>query len=149
MKQIASSHNNVWHAVADANKLWYRLAERNLSLLGISLSEFRVLSLLSEQGTCPMVKLAHDQSMTKSGMTGLIDHLEDQGFIKRIRSKNDRRIINIEITTEGRKLIKKCTILYQQFVEKSLEDLSEEEIETLLRIVKKMTLSVRKNEVKK
>lgn len=92
-----------------------------------------------------MVELARDQLMSKGGMTGLADHLEEQGYITRVRSKSDRRVINIEITKEGRKLLEKGTAVYQQFVEESLEDLSEEEINSLLRIVNKMISSVQKH----
>jgi MarR family 2-MHQ and catechol resistance regulon transcriptional repressor len=145
LKQILKSHSNVWHTVADANKLWYRLAEKELSLLGITLSEYRVLRLISEEGACPMVKLARDQMMTKGGVTGLIDHLEKQGFLERIRSESDRRVINIEITKEGRKLVERGTALYQKFLEKSLENLTEEEIKTFLRILNKMISSVQKH----
>ena len=151
MKQASSSpleksHNTVWHAVADANKLWYSLAEKQLSPLGITPSEFRVLRLLSELGPCAMVKLARDQLMTPGGMTGLIDHLEDLGFIQRSRSKKDRRIINIEITKKGSGIVEKGKETYRRFLEKSLEELSEEEIDSFLRVLNKMISSVQKHE---
>lgn len=92
-----------------------------------------------------MAELARDQLMTKGGITGVADHLEEQGYITRVRSKSDRRVINIEITKDGRKLLKKGTALYQQFVEESLEDLSEEEIKSLLRILNKMISSVQED----
>ncbi|MDG6907665.1 MAG: MarR family transcriptional regulator [Nitrososphaerota archaeon] len=143
---LEKSHNTVWQAVADANKLWYRLAEKQLSTLEITPSEFRVLRLLSERGTCPMVKLARDQLMTPGGMTGLIDHLEDLGLIQRIRSRDDRRIINIEITKKGGSIVEKGKETYRRFLEKSLKDLSEQEIDSFLRILNKMISSVQKHE---
>lgn len=147
-QSLYKSHNNVWHTVADAHKLWYRLAEKQLSSTGMIPSELRVLRLLSEQGSCPMVELARNQIMTKGGMTGLVDHLEKQGFIVRIRSKTDRRIINIEITKKGTKLVKKASDIYQEFVEESLHDLSEDEIDSLLKILNKMISSVQKKDTK-
>src|SRR5579875_2093720 len=150
MKQASTSleksHNTVWQAVSDANKLWYRLAERQLSTLGITPSEFRVLRLLSKCGTCPMDKLARDQLMTPGGMTGLIDHLEGIGLIQRIKSKKDRRIINIQITKKGSSVVDKGNETYRRFLEKSLEDLSEEEIYSFLRVLNKMISSVQKHE---
>ena len=31
---LENSHSNIWHVVVDASKLWYRLDEKQLSLLG-------------------------------------------------------------------------------------------------------------------
>lgn len=147
MKQaLKNSHNDIWRSVADVSKLWYRLAEKQLSLIGITLSELRALRFLSEHGSCSMVTLARDQLMTPGGMTGLVDHLEGQNLIRRIRSDSDRRIINIEITKEGERVINRAVSVYQQFMEKSLENLDEEEIQTFLRIVKKMIVSGQRRE---
>ena len=93
-----------------------------------------------------MVRLAKDQLMTAGGMTGLIDHLEDQGFIERVRSEDDRRVINIEITNKGLRIVEKGIKIYQKFLEQALKDLSTEEIEEFLRVMNKMISSVRKSQ---
>jgi DNA-binding MarR family transcriptional regulator len=89
-----------------------------------------------------MISLARDQLMTKGAMTGLADQLEEKGLVVRVRSKSDRRVINIEITKEGRRMVEKGLALYQRFVQKSLRDLSEEELASFLRILSKMLSSV-------
>lgn len=148
MRQAAkNSQSNVWQSVFQATKLWYKLNEKQFSSIGLTLSEVRVLRSLSLNGASSMVTLAKDQQMTPGGMTGLVDHLEEEGLIQRDRSESDRRIINIEITKEGRKVVSRATSIFERFMEKSLESLTEEEIETFLRIMNKMISSTQDKEV--
>ena len=93
-----------------------------------------------------MAEIAKGQFMTKGGLTGLIDELEGRGLVRRSRSKQDRRVINIEITNPGLRLLQEGELQYRRFVRKSLEDLSQEEIESLLKILNKMISSVQVEE---
>jgi len=40
--------------------------------------------------------------VTGANITCVMDNLEKEGFIKRIHSKEDRRVINAELTVNGR-----------------------------------------------
>ena len=75
MRQTAISKIDVGRALSDGFGRWNKLAESNLSEVGLSLSEFRVLRVLFETGARPMVTLAVEQGMTAPGMTMVVDKL--------------------------------------------------------------------------
>lgn len=43
-------------------------------------------------------------------MTRMIDRLEAKGFIRRVRSAEDRRAVNLELTAEGKAVFPKLRV---------------------------------------
>jgi len=78
------------------------LTEENLTF-----PQYYALSLLSKKGFWKMSDLKKDLLITGAGATGIADHLVKKGLAKRSRSNEDRRIVNIEITDKGTKIIDK------------------------------------------
>jgi len=55
------------------------------------------------QGTATTVaELARECQLDTGAMTRLLDRLEAKGLCRRVRSLEDRRVVNIELTDEGR-----------------------------------------------
>jgi DNA-binding MarR family transcriptional regulator len=66
-----------------------------------------ILFLLMEKGPMLMNDLSRELYIENSTVTGLVDRLEERGFVSRLPVSNDRRKWNISITQEGIKEIKK------------------------------------------
>jgi DNA-binding MarR family transcriptional regulator len=49
-----------------------------------------------------VAELARECQLDTGAMTRLLDRLEAKGLCKRVRSVSDRRVVNIELTDEGR-----------------------------------------------
>ena len=49
-----------------------------------------------------VAELARDCQLDTGAMTRLLDRLEAKGLCRRVRSQSDRRVVNIELTDEGR-----------------------------------------------
>ncbi|MGA2666416.1 MAG: MarR family transcriptional regulator, partial [Nitrososphaerales archaeon] len=116
-----------------------RLWDQNLHAAGLSLTELRVLKLLSGSGPSPMARIAADLSMTPASMTGLVDRLEEEGFVTRERSSRDRRVVSVAITEEGSERFQRGRVLHRRLVEKTLRALTEEEAEELVRSLSKLS----------
>lgn len=59
--------------------------------------------LMLHMGRASMVaELARECQLDAGGMTRLLDRLESKGLVRRVRSCADRRVVNIELTDEGR-----------------------------------------------
>ena len=82
------------------NSLFMRLAERN-TIGDLTYSQFAVLEALYHLG--PMTQGEVSQKVLKSGsnMTTVIDNLERDGFVRRERDTNDRRVIHVHLTEAG------------------------------------------------
>jgi DNA-binding MarR family transcriptional regulator len=73
-------------------------AEHDLSLIQV-----RLLGILRDREPS-MLELARHLELEKSSLSGLADRAEKRGLIERIPSKDDRRVSNIRVTAQGRKL---------------------------------------------
>jgi DNA-binding MarR family transcriptional regulator len=132
MRQTAISKLDLGRALSDSFRRWSKLAETNLSEVGLSLAEFRVLRVLSETGPRLMVTLAMEQGMSAPGMTMVVDKLEHAGLVRRVRSDADRRAINVAITGKGGEKIKRATRLHDRFVERAIDGISNQEIDSFV-----------------
>ena len=132
MRQTVVSKFDVGRALSDGFRKWNKLAESNLSEIGLSLAEFRVLRVLFETGPRLMVTLAMEQGMTAPGMTMVVDKLEDAGLVRRVRSDADRRAINVAITGKGGEKLKRAMKLHDRFVERAIGGMSNQEIDSFI-----------------
>ena len=132
MRQTIVSKFDVGRSLSDGFRRWNKLAESNLSEIGLSLAEFRVLRVLFETGPRLMVTLAMEQGMTAPGMTMVVDKLEEAGLVRRVRSDADRRAINVAITGKGGEKLKRATKLHDRFVERAINGMSNQEIESFI-----------------
>lgn len=62
-------------------------------------------------------ELAEVGLISSGGLTQRIDRLEQSGLVRRVRNPDDRRVVHIELTTEGRSLID--TVLQRHFAEQN------------------------------
>ena len=64
-------------------------------------------------------------------------------LVRRVRSEQDRRVVMIRLTPQGRALAKSVPIEPMQAFRRALETLSQSEQKTLLRILSKLETQVR------
>jgi MarR family transcriptional regulator, organic hydroperoxide resistance regulator len=72
---------------------------------GISMAQLHILYTLQRSGEMPMSRLAEVLHVSLSNATGLIDRIEERGFIERTRVPEDRRIVLIQVTDAGRRML--------------------------------------------
>ncbi|GAB3422870.1 MarR family transcriptional regulator [Flindersiella endophytica] len=85
--------------VATQNGLLKEIEER----CGLLPAHFDVVLRLlrSPEGALPMRRLAHEAALTSGGFTKVADRMEDIGLIRRVPSELDRRVTNIQLTSQG------------------------------------------------
>jgi DNA-binding MarR family transcriptional regulator len=68
--------------------------------------QIHVLANLGVAGQAmPMHELAHQIGASSPTMTGIIDRLERQGFVRRERDEGDRRLVLISLSDVGREVV--------------------------------------------
>jgi DNA-binding MarR family transcriptional regulator len=75
--------------------------------------------------------LAERMLLRHHSVVGLIDRLEEKGFVRRCRDDKDRRRVEILLTDQGEETIEKLTAFHQQ----ELNELAPELIELLQQVV--------------
>jgi DNA-binding MarR family transcriptional regulator len=98
-------------ALAAAHRSLSAVIDRELrAACGLSLAEADVLATLTRgaDGRQRMVDIAGQMSVSKSGVTQIIDRLAAAGLAARESSATDRRLVYAAITTAGRDLLDKA-----------------------------------------
>jgi DNA-binding MarR family transcriptional regulator len=80
-------------------------SSERLVRLGISMAQLHILYTLQRNGEMPMSRLADVLNVSVSNATGLIDRIEERGFVERTRVPEDRRIVMIRVTDAGRRML--------------------------------------------
>jgi DNA-binding MarR family transcriptional regulator len=115
-------------------------AEANLARYGLAEGRATILSLLLEHQPTPLShsQLAELSGVTKGNITGLVDGLEEKGFVRREDSGEDRRVTPIALTPAGRRVIEK--VLPDRFSRLAglMVELSASERKTLVALLTKV-----------
>lgn len=73
----------------------------------LKLNEIKVLKYLNDNPDVKMSDLSKYMMITKSAISQMISRLENLGYVERVNSKTDRKIVNIFLTKKGKKTYKK------------------------------------------
>lgn len=99
------------------------VGSERLVRLGVSMSQLHVMHMLEGHGELPMSRLAEMLDVSLSAATGLVDRVEERGFVERIRVPSDRRIVLVRITPAGRQMIDDVEVLRAEIIERVLDRL--------------------------
>jgi DNA-binding MarR family transcriptional regulator len=101
---------------------------------GLSLNDFEALLVLSraEDGRLKRVELARRLILTPSGITRLLEGLEQAGLVRRTTCPTDLRVAYAELTPEGRERLATASCAHIESICSLLEEhLSEDELVAL------------------
>ncbi len=104
----------------------------------ITLPQVWALRYLSRQRECSMRELADFMKMGLSSVTGMVDRLVKQGLAERRRTKQDRRVVFVDISLRGRKVLREMLEQRRITTLKLFESLTAEERSTYLCILEKL-----------
>jgi DNA-binding MarR family transcriptional regulator len=76
--------------------------ERELEPSGLTNAQWVPLLKLYMGSGSTVAELARGCQLDTGGMTRLLDRLESKGLVRRVRSSADRRVVNLELTEDGR-----------------------------------------------
>lgn len=106
----------------------------------ISTTKFNLLIILysAEEEGVSLSDIGEQMLVTRANITGLVDRLERQGFVKRIPQEEDRRRIRAQITEEGREFTNKIIEEYKVWSKEIMNIVEDEEKENLVQLLKRM-----------
>ena len=88
-------------------------------------------------------ELSQRMMVTNGNVTGLVERLVEQGLVNRRPSPEDRRAQIVSLTAEGRRLFRAMARANEEWIGDMFADLSNSDIEALLRLLAKAKMSVR------
>ncbi|WP_436517588.1 MarR family winged helix-turn-helix transcriptional regulator [Ekhidna sp. To15] len=119
-------------------KAWKKASNQLFRDLGINITsdQWIILKRLSEEKGLSQRELAQSISKDPASVTRILDLLEKEKLIERVKA--DRRSFTISLTTDGEALIKRVLPEAIKYREKGTEGVSNEEMEIFRRVLDKI-----------
>ena len=107
---------------------------------GVNLTgeQYLVMDALWNEGTLTQQAIAFIIQKDKNSVTQFIDNLEKKGLVTRSVAKEDRRVNNIMLTEEGMALKDSTKQLAIDTMNKALDGISEDDLNTFVDVLKKV-----------
>jgi len=105
----------------------------------VSVPQLLCLQSLYENGEISMSNIAENIMVNVSTVTGIVDRLEQKGFLERHRVSEDRRVITITLTDKGRSLVENSPPAVHPKIVQAVQMLSEAEREEVLGALDKLS----------
>lgn len=125
----------------------HQASARYMAHFGLSKSSLNILLLLRhgpEEGM-QLHDLGELLLVSRANITGLIDSLQEKGWVERVVDTVDRRVRYARITRKAETLLDEFMPVHYSHVNSLLRDLSSEEKETLAALLKKARRSMTRN----
>jgi DNA-binding MarR family transcriptional regulator len=110
---------------------------------GLTPSQYNILRILRGEGKpLPILEIASRTVAVVPGITGLIDRLEQAGFVNRLRCDKDRRVIYVALTDHGLGTLAALDDPLAGLRKKLLGHLSQGELKELVRLLERVRESL-------
>lgn len=96
-----------------------------------------LFKLVMKEGNT-VASLARDLAIDPGAMTRALDRLEAKGLVRRERSVQDRRVVHLVLTDEGRKVARKVPTVLAGVLNGHLRGFTEDEWQQLLQYLARM-----------
>lgn len=108
-----------------------------LKARGLTGSQYAVLEAIPEEGIA-LSAIAKVIWREPSNITGIVDRLEQSNWIRRGKDPEDRRVIRVYLTDEGKRMLSEINAIFPMNIQRRLAVLTHAEKEQLLAILSKL-----------
>ncbi len=106
---------------------------------GITGPQLWAIKTIAQEAPIMVSEIARRMYLHPATVVGILDRLEKQGLVVRIRSTEDRRVVRVELTGQGRALVEKSPEVAQGLLVAGLEKLSISTLENIAQALDRMT----------
>lgn len=107
--------------------------------------QFLALQWLFEHGDMTIGELSQKMFLAFSTTTDLVDRMERNDLVKRIRDEKDRRVVRINLLDEGKRVIEEVIEKRRLYLDSVLSDFTEKEVEGFSRLLSKLHEEMKKD----
>ncbi|UII55093.1 MarR family transcriptional regulator [Cytobacillus spongiae] len=114
-----------------------------LSNYTITPPQFVALQWLFEEGDMTIGDLSNKMYLACSTTTDLVDRMEKNKLVERVKDPNDRRVVRIHLLEEGTRIIEEVIEKRQAYLQEVLKNFSTDEVRLLQVNFKKLHQDMR------
>jgi DNA-binding MarR family transcriptional regulator len=131
---------HVLRLAAQINRMGLRLVEgTGLS----SVQQWQLLGIIARNEGITLGKLSHEILVTKQNMTGLIERMQNGGWVSTWSDPSDKRITRVKITEKGREVFAMMQPRADASNTETFQDFHEEELEMMNEMLERLSRSLR------
>ncbi|KWH34105.1 MarR family transcriptional regulator [Burkholderia cepacia] len=104
------------------------VTQRTQEELGITGTQASMLFMIAVGKCSTAAELAREYGIDASAVTRLLDRVEKRGLLSRVRSIEDRRVVRLELTDEGRALAERLPPIFRSVLDQVLDGFTPEEV---------------------
>lgn len=135
--------NSPAHLLRMCAKLMDDRAERLFDDSEISLTQRIALMLIEQKGATTAGEIASNLSHSAGAITRTIDQLEARGLLKRRREMDDRRVVTLTLTSDGRRIVRESQRMLNEFNQRILADFGASEVYVLIFLLKRLMTTLK------
>ena len=136
--------SNLTEAISYISDLVEKVLEETISqadFTDLTQQQLHYLQVIFRMKNPTLTELARELDLTKPTVTVLADKLVEKGYIKRVKSDQDRRSMHLHIDKKGTKIEALREIAYERMAEKISSGLSETETAILTELLRKIVVN--------
>ena len=118
---------------------------RILSNYTITPPQFVALQWLFEHGDMTIGDLSNKMFLAFSTTTDLVDRMEKNSLVKRVRDTTDRRVVRIHLLSEGERVIEEVIDKRRHYLNSVLTDFDEKEVKVFSDLLTKLHQEMKKD----
>lgn len=112
--------------------------KKDINNYGMYNSEFAVLEALYSKGKQTVRQISDAVLINSGSITYVMDKLEAKGLLERTDCKEDRRVVYIQMTEEGKQFMEETFPKHQQVIENFFQDITDNEKKVLIELLKRV-----------
>ena len=112
----------------------------------INFTQWRVLMCLRDDIANTCIDISRELSHDKGSMTRILDQLEERGFVKRQRDKDDRRLVFLMLTASGRATVNRLVPIVVNYYNNLLQDFSPQDVQLLTQLLTRLRAALKAGE---
>ncbi|HAP4487605.1 TPA: winged helix-turn-helix transcriptional regulator [Enterococcus faecalis] len=104
----------------------------------LSITEMHTIEAIGMYKKKTSSEVAKELSITVGTLTVAINNLVKKGYVERLRSEDDRRVVKLGLTKKGKLLFRVHQHFHREMVKNILKGMEQEEKQALLRALKNL-----------
>jgi DNA-binding MarR family transcriptional regulator len=121
-----------------------RIDQEFLSRYGVTTSQGEALMAFSDDSRASMNELSRTLGLANSTMTRMVENLVARGLVRRAEDDQDRRVVRVTLTAEGRKLQGSLKEARREIQRLILTEIRVEERAAILEVLEKLNGAIQK-----
>ncbi len=134
-------NESVGYLVTLASRKLLRNIETGLKPFNLTANQWAPLLALANERCNTVAGCARETGIDNGAMTRMLDRLEVKGFVSRKRSNNDRRVVNITLTSQGKKITKDIPPVIDEVLNQQLRGFSNKEFNLIKNLLQRFLIN--------